>query len=72
MNTNTVLLKPCDCKDMATARQLNEQGIVHNDDSLFVEPNVVVMKIGSTTIRIPMSRFKMFAEWYLEEQEIKI
>lgn len=64
-------LRPCDCKDIATAKMLNEQGIGHNDDSITVEPNVVVLKMGITQIRIPMSRFKMFAEWYLEEQEIE-
>jgi len=63
-------LRPCDCKDMVTASKLNEQGIGHNGDSITVEPNVVVLKMGHTTIRIPMGRFKMFAEWYLEEQEI--
>jgi len=63
-------LKPCDCKDMATASKLKEQGIGHNDQSILVEPNVVVLTIGYTTVRIPMARFKMFAEWYLEEQDI--
>lgn len=63
-------LKPCDCKDMATASKLKEQGIGHNDQSILVEPNVVVLTTGHTTVRIPMARFKMFAEWYLEEQDI--
>ncbi len=63
-------LKPCDCKDMATASRLNEQGIGHNDDSITVEPNVVILKMGHTQVRIPMQRFKMFAEWYLEAQDI--
>jgi hypothetical protein len=30
----------------------------------------VVLTMGHTTIRIPQARFKMFAEWYLEEHEI--
>lgn len=64
-------LRPCDCKDKVTAAKLNEQGIVYNEDSISVEPNVVVLKMGHTSVRIPMSRFKLFAEWYLEEQEIK-
>ena len=63
-------LKPCDCKDTATASKLNEQGIVYNDQSITVEPAVVVLKMGHTTIRISQARFKMFAEWYLEAQEI--
>lgn len=63
-------LKPCDCKDMVTASKLNEQGIAHNDQSIIIEPNSVILTMGHTTIKIPMARFKMFAEWYLEEQEI--
>lgn len=64
-------IRPADCKDMHTANLLNEQGIGHNDDSITIEPNVVVLKMGHTTMRIPMGRFKMFAEWYLEPQEVE-
>lgn len=64
-------LRPCDCKDMVTTRLLNEQGISHNYDSILVVPSVVILTMGHTQIKIPMSRFKMFAEWYLEKQEIK-
>lgn len=64
-------LRPCDCKDQHTADSLNEQGIGVNDERITVQPNVVVLEMGRTTIRIPMQRFKMFAEWYLEAQEIK-
>jgi hypothetical protein len=63
-------LKPCDCKDAVDVSRLNEQGIGHNNQSIMVEPNVVIMTMGNTTIRIPQARFKMFAEWYLEAQEI--
>jgi hypothetical protein len=63
-------LKPCDCKDLLTANKLNEQGISHNGDSIVIEPSVVVLTMGHTTVRIPMSKFKLFAEWYLEDQEI--
>ena len=63
-------LKPCDCKDIETASRLNEQGIGHNDQSIMVEPNVVILTMGHTKVRIPMQRFRMFAEWYLEEQDI--
>ncbi len=63
-------IKPCDCKDMATANKLKEKGIGHNDDSISIEPNSVILKMGNTTIRIPMVRFELFAKWYLEEQEI--
>ena len=63
-------LKPCDCEDMATASLLNEQGIGHNDESIVVEPNVVVLKMGHASIRISMQRFKIFAKWYLAEQDL--
>lgn len=61
-------LRPCDCPDIYTASLLTEQGIGHNDNSITVEPNVVVLTMGYTTMRIPMNTFKMFAEWYLEPQ----
>lgn len=64
-------LKPCDCKDEVMTSMLNEQGIGHNDESIMVSPNYVLLTMGYTTVKIPMSRFKMFAEWYLEAQEVK-
>lgn len=64
-------LRPCDCVDMFTASKLNEQGISHNDDSILLQPNVVILKMSHTELKIPMHRFKQFAEWYLTEQEIK-
>ena len=63
-------LKPCDCKDLLTANKLNEQGIIQNGDSIVIEPSVVALTMGHTTVKIPMSKFKLFAEWYLEDQEI--
>ena len=63
-------LKPCDCKDLYTVKKLNEQGIGHNDHSIMVKPNSVVLTMGHTTIKIPQSMFKMFAEWYLKSQDI--
>ena len=64
-------IKPADCKDITTANKLTEQGIARNEDSITVEPNVVILKMGHTSIRIPMSTFKLFSEWYLTEQDIK-
>lgn len=63
-------IKPCDCKDAIMANKLNEQGIGRNDQSITVKPAVVVLKMGHTTVRIPQTIFKMFSEWYLEEQDI--
>lgn len=64
-------LRPCDCQDMQTAEKLQEQGIGHNDESIRIEPSQVILTMGHTTIKMSMKRFKMFAEWYLEEQELK-
>lgn len=63
-------MKPCDCKDQVDAMKLNEQGIAINEWSLGVEPAVVYLRhqyYGE--IKIPMGVFKIFAEWYLENQE---
>jgi len=38
-------LKPCDCKDIVTASKLNEQGIGHNDQSIKIKPNLVILTI---------------------------
>ena len=64
-------LRPCDCKDQFTANMLNEQGIGVNDESISVHPNYVLLTMGHTTVKISMGRFKLFAEWYLQEQEIE-
>lgn len=55
---------------MDTAK-LGEEGIGHNDESITVIPNYVLLRMGNIEIKISMKRFKMFAEWYLTEQEIK-
>lgn len=64
-------LRPCDCKDIYTAKKLNEQGIGKNNNSITVEPNVVILTMDHTIIKIPMNTFKMFAEWYLKPQEVE-
>lgn len=63
-------LRPCDCKDSVDTSRLEEQGIGANDESIQVIPNYVLLTMGHTTVKISMARFKMFAEWYLEPQEI--
>lgn len=62
-------LRPCDCKDMVDVFMLQEQCIGHNEDKIMIVPNYVLLTMGHTQIKIPMSRFKMFAEWYLKPQE---
>jgi hypothetical protein len=62
-------MRPCDCKDIhAVKTLLSEEGISVNNDGITVEPNVVILKEGSATLRIPMQRFKVYAEWYLSDQ----
>lgn len=63
-------IRPCDCIDEVTANKLEEQGIGHNDESIELHPNYVLLKLGNTQIKISMNRFKMFAEWYLTYQEV--
>lgn len=63
-------MKPCDCKDEVDTATLEEQGIGHNDESIVVIPNYVLLTMGHTQVKIGMKRFKMFAEWYLAEQSI--
>ena len=63
-------MRPCDCKDaVSVQKNLTESGIRFNDDEILVQPNVVILSIGCVTIKIPMHRFKQFAEWYLLDQE---
>ena len=62
-------MKPCDCKDKNDTHSMNEQGITINEWSLAVKPSVVEIEnryYGK--IKIPMSTFTKFAEWYLEDQ----
>ena len=62
-------MRPCDCKSTTEVQtELNERVISHNDDSIEIIPNYVLLKMGHTQIKISMHRFKQFAEWYLEDQ----
>lgn len=62
-------MKPCDCHDEVTAKQLREQGIGHNEWSIVVKPLSVIISNNTTKLKIPQRRFKQFAEWYLEDQK---
>ena len=68
---STKKLRPCDCKDAGDTNKLEEAGIHHNDEGITVIPNYVLLKMGHTEVKIGMNRFKMMAEWYLAEQEVK-
>lgn len=64
-------IAPIDCKDIATAKKLNEQGIGKNGDSILVKPNLVILTIDSATIKIPQSTFNMFVKWYITPQKLE-
>ena len=70
LNKNLKVMKrPCDCKDQVDANALKEQGIAINEWSLGVEPAVVYLRhqyYGE--VKIPMTVFYRFAEWYLRDQ----
>lgn len=63
-------IRPCDCKDLSDRMMLPVAGSAINDNSVELYPNFVLLTIGPASIKIPMKHFKIFAEWYLEEQEI--
>lgn len=54
------------------ASHLQTQGVRINDRGISVQPNVVVLELDHTTVKIPMKLFRIFAEWYLEEQDVEV
>lgn len=62
-------MKPSDCRDQQDANALNEQGIAINEWSLNVHPATVSIRHKHYgEVRMPMTIFKHFAKWYLEDQ----
>jgi hypothetical protein len=62
-------MRPCDCKDMCDIRyNLNEAGVKYNEYGIEVAPMSVFIETGNCTLRLPMTIFKRFAEWYQEDQ----
>ena len=62
-------MKPCNCKDMNDVLdKLEETGVVHNGWAITVSPNYVRIDTNTCRLRIPMTIFKRFAVWYLEDQ----
>jgi len=63
-------MRPCDVEsqhDIDT--KLNESGIRHNDEGISIGgAGSVLLTIGPATLRISKRRFKMFAQWFLEDQ----
>lgn len=63
-------IKPCDCKDEVTQKQLSEQGISINDKHLYLDCGKITYKTPGFQCTIPMKLMQAFAEWYLESQEL--
>jgi len=62
-------MKPCDCKTMKdVVGNLEETGVVYGNWGLALSPMVVKIETVNCTLKIPMTVFKRFAEWYLKEQ----
>lgn len=62
-------MRPCDCRDQQDLQKLNETGIGFNDESIEAHSNSVVLNSGSCSMRISKLHFKLFAKWYLEDQD---
>ena len=63
-------MKPCDCKTMQEVKALNEEGIGFNNYSIAIDSSGVFLDIDPyVRIKIHHSKFKAFAEWYLEDQK---
>lgn len=62
-------MKPADCKSLKDTTNLKEVGVKVNNNEIMVAPSTVILTMGHTTIKIPQSTFRTFAEWYLEDQK---
>ena len=62
-------MRPCDCNDRYTESKLNEQGCGINENIIAVDGGRVRLEIGPMRIYVSRGIFKMFAEWYLEDQK---
>jgi len=63
-------LRPCDCRDEVTQKRLADQGIMINDQSLYLDAGKVVFKKTGLQVTIPLNVMKAFAHWFLEEQDV--
>jgi hypothetical protein len=48
---------------------MREQGLQINSVSISISPPNVAIETPHFRVKIPMTIFKRFAEWYLEDQE---
>jgi hypothetical protein len=51
--------------------KLDETGVMYNGWSCIVSPHYVRIDSQTCRLRIPMTIFKRFAKWYLEDQAIE-
>jgi hypothetical protein len=61
-------MKPCDCTTTVDTKKLNEQGLSFNEWSIEVHPPMVTISNTHTIFSVPARKFRLFAEWYLEDQ----
>jgi hypothetical protein len=48
---------------------MDVQGIKINQNGIEVIPSYVLLTVGPATLKVPMSHFKAFSEWYLEDSD---
>jgi len=63
-------MRPCDCKTYQEIMALDERGIGFNNYKISIaDGRGVLIEIDPyVRIRLPRSKMKAFAEWYLEYQ----
>jgi len=64
-------MKPCDCRDAQDTSRLDHSGVRFNSDGIEVIPPNVIIYVGPCQFILSQRKFKMLAEWYLENQEEK-
>lgn len=62
-------MKPCDCRDSQDTDKLKEQSITFNENSIKVDPCVVILTRGGCSMRMTQRAFEKLARWYLEDQD---
>lgn len=58
-------IKPFECKSMEEVGKMDASGMKISDYGIEVSPNVVILTTPTASMKVPMSIFKKFSEWYL-------
>ena len=61
-------MRPCDCFDGHSMKNLKEHGIGVGNVALELDPVIVKLTVGPCTVKLSQHHFKQIAEWYLEDQ----